>query len=75
LQRIRQGLMDKEEAQRRRVVAEHRKVKLFDNLHDRRRQEWSLELSKEEDALASDLFLAKLARDLRRAQTGTAQLQ
>jgi flagellar export protein FliJ len=69
LQRIRQGLVAREEAQRRRVVTEHRKVKLLDNLHERRRQEWSLELTKEEDALASDLFLAKLARDLRRTQT------
>jgi len=71
LQRLRQGLVGKVEAQRQRVVAEHRRVKLFENLRDRRRHEWVQELSKEEDGLASDLFLAKLSRDLRKTQIGT----
>jgi hypothetical protein len=44
-------------------------VKLFENLHSKSKKEWGQELSKEEDALASDLFLARLARDLRLVQT------
>jgi flagellar export protein FliJ len=68
LNRLRQTLVAKIDSQRIRVVAEHRQVKLFGNLHDRRRQEWIQDLTKEEEALASDLFLAKLARDLRQTQ-------
>ncbi len=49
--------------QRQRVLAEHRKVKLFENLYEVRKHEWMQELAKEEDSLASDLFLAKLSRD------------
>ena len=63
LRRVRADLAQKTEIQRQRVVAQNRKVRLFENLHHRRLQEWKLELSKEEDALTSDLFLAKLARD------------
>lgn len=63
LQQVRSGIARKVEEQRQRVVAGHRKVKLFENLHHRRREEWLQELGKSEDALASDLFLAKVARE------------
>jgi flagellar export protein FliJ len=69
LQKVRASVAERVEAQRQRVVAGHRKVKLFENLYRRRREEWTLALSQEEDALASDLHLARLAREFRTADT------
>jgi flagellar export protein FliJ len=63
LQPTRSHLLKKVEEQRQRVVAFDRKIKMIENLERRRRSEWLMELSKEEEALASDLFLAKLVRE------------
>src|SRR5262245_25132268 len=60
LQPARNHLRKKVEEQRQRVIACDRKIKMIKNLEQRRRSEWLMELSKEEEALASDLFLAKL---------------
>jgi len=65
LQPARAHLLARVEQQRQRVVAHHQRIKLIENLEARRKSEWFVELSKEEDALASDLFLAKLARQAR----------
>ncbi|MEO8099761.1 MAG: hypothetical protein ABI811_18835 [Acidobacteriota bacterium] len=74
LQPSRKTLFAKIERQRQQVVAGHRSVRLLENLEVRRRSEWTLELSKEEDALASDLFLAKLARESREVTARSAEL-
>ncbi|MEP7353125.1 MAG: hypothetical protein ABI824_07820 [Acidobacteriota bacterium] len=62
-------LMARAEAQRKTVLECHRRVRLMENLETRRREEWLLELNKDQDALASDLFLAGLIRQQNEATT------
>jgi hypothetical protein len=51
--------------QRRRVAAHHRRVRVIEELEQRRKTEWRHSVSVEEDSLASDLFLASMARAAR----------
>lgn len=61
---VRLDLQKKIEGQRQRVVAEHKRVRVFDHLEGKFHSEWLRELSREENSIASDLFLASVARDL-----------
>ncbi len=54
-------------AQQQRVVEAERKVRLLERLKDRRLGEWTLDFNREMEALASETFLAKWAREKRRA--------
>jgi hypothetical protein len=49
--------------QRRRVGLQHRRVRVLEELEQRRKAEWAHGVSVEEDSLASDLFLASIARE------------
>ena len=49
--------------QRRRVGLQHRRVRVLEELEQRRKAEWAHGVSAEEDSLASDLFLASIARE------------
>jgi hypothetical protein len=49
--------------QRRQVASGHRRVRLLEQLEARRRSDWILETAVEEDAQASDLFLAAMVRN------------
>jgi hypothetical protein len=49
--------------QRRRVSLQHRRVRVLEELEQRRKAEWAHGVSVEEDSLASDLFLASIARE------------
>jgi hypothetical protein len=62
-ERVRKGSAMAE--QRRRVAAHHRRVRVIEELKQRRKTEWRHSLSVEEDSLASDLFLASMAREAR----------
>lgn len=46
-------------AQRERVTAAERDLRLFEKLKERRFEEWRLESDKEQEALAGELFLAR----------------
>lgn len=60
--------------QRQRVLACHRRVRLIEELEQRRRSEWSHEAQKEEEALASELYLAMFqARENSVSQEGDAR--
>jgi hypothetical protein len=48
--------------QRRSVTMHHRRVRLLEELEERRKTQWSQQASAEQDALASELFLASIAR-------------
>jgi hypothetical protein len=48
--------------QRRKVTASHRRVRLLEELEARRKTDWLREASVEEDAKASELFLAATIR-------------
>jgi flagellar export protein FliJ len=48
------------EEQRQRVVAARRQVRLLDRLQERHFEKWKAEAAREEEQLASDLFLARL---------------
>jgi hypothetical protein len=48
--------------QRRHVASGHRRVRLLEQLEARRRTDWLRETSIEEDAQASELFLAAAVR-------------
>jgi len=54
--------------QRRRVSLHHRRVRTLEELEQRRKTEWVRGVSLEEDALASDLFLASIAREATRSR-------
>jgi hypothetical protein len=54
--------------QRRRVSLHHRRVRVLEELEQRRKAEWAHGVSLEEDSLASDLFLASIARENSRRQ-------
>jgi len=51
------------EAQRARVVEARRKFELLDHLKRQKQEAWRLESLKEEETLASELFLAKWNRN------------
>jgi hypothetical protein len=51
--------------QRRKVGLQHRRVKVLEQLEERRKTEWAHGVSVEEDSLASDLYLAAVAREAR----------
>jgi flagellar export protein FliJ len=51
------------EAQRARVLDARRKFELLEHLKKRKREDWRLESLKEEETLASELFLAKWNRE------------
>lgn len=53
--------------QRRRVGAHHRRVRVLEELEQRRKTEWRREVSVEEDSLASEIFLSSLVRENRRS--------
>jgi len=48
--------------QRRRVSVNHRRVRVLEELEQRRKAEWVRGVSVEEDSLASDMFLASMSR-------------
>lgn len=48
------------EEQRQRVVAARRQARLLDRLRERHFEQWKTEAAREEEQLASDLFLARL---------------
>ncbi|HXN45684.1 MAG TPA: hypothetical protein VN893_03530 [Bryobacteraceae bacterium] len=50
-------------AQQQRVVEAERKVRLLERLKQRRLAEWTFEFNREMEALASETFLAKWARE------------
>ncbi len=50
-------------AQHQRVVEAERKVRLLERLKERRLAEWNLDFNREMEALASETFLAKWARE------------
>jgi hypothetical protein len=50
-------------AQRQRVVEAERKVRLLERLKERRLAEWTLDFNREMEALASETFLSKWARE------------
>jgi hypothetical protein len=52
--------------QRRRVGLQHRRVRVLEELEQRRKAEWAHGVSVEEDSLTSDLFLASIAREATR---------
>ena len=47
--------------QRRRVEVQHRRVRVLEQLEQRRKTEWVRSVNLEEDAFASDQFLASIA--------------
>jgi flagellar export protein FliJ len=49
--------------QRKKVVLHHRRVRVLEQLEQRRKAEWTRSLGVEEDNFASDLFLASIARE------------
>jgi hypothetical protein len=53
--------------QRRRVGVLHRRVRVLEELEQRRKAEWARGVSVEEDALASDMFLASMSRSATRS--------
>lgn len=67
LRPLRARLTKRIEEQKARVVVRHRKVRLMENLEQKRREEWRQALGKEEDALASELHLARIAREAQTA--------
>jgi hypothetical protein len=48
--------------QRRRVSVHHRRVRVLEELEERRKAEWVRGVSVEEDSLASEMFLASMSR-------------
>jgi len=54
-------------AQQQRVVEAERKVRLLERLKERRLAEWNFEFNREMEALASETFLAKWAREKTRS--------
>ena len=48
--------------QRRRVSVHHRRVRVLEELEERRKAEWVHGVSVEEDSLASEMFLAAMSR-------------
>jgi hypothetical protein len=58
LQPARARLQSRMVEQRQRVLACHRRVRLIEELQQRRRGEWARESQKEEEAVASELYLA-----------------
>lgn len=53
--------------QRRRVGLHHRRVRVLQELEQRRKAEWAHGVSVEEDSMAADLFLASIAREASRS--------
>jgi hypothetical protein len=58
LRPVRARLESRMVEQRRRVLSCHRRVRLFDELEHRRRDEWVRQVSKQEEALAAELYLS-----------------
>lgn len=54
-------------AQQQRVVEAERKVRLLERLKERRLAEWTLDFNRETEALASETFLSKWAREKSRS--------
>lgn len=52
--------------QRRKVGLQHRRVRVLEELEQKRKAEWVHSVGVEEDSLASDLFLAGIAREVAR---------
>jgi hypothetical protein len=63
--------------QRRRVSVHHRRVRVLEELEQRRKAEWVRGVSLEEDSLAADVFLASMSRKAtrNRAPRGREQSQ
>jgi hypothetical protein len=57
--------------QRRRVGVHHRRVRVLEELEQRRKAEWVHTVSVEEDSLASELFLSSIAREATRQEQNT----
>jgi hypothetical protein len=60
LRPVRQRLESRAVEQRRRVLSCHRRVRLFEELEHRRREEWLREASKEEESLAAEMYLSSV---------------
>ena len=54
-------------AQQQRVIEAERKVRLLERLKERRLAEWTLDFNREMEALASETFLSKWAREKSRS--------
>jgi len=61
--------------QRRRVSLHHRRVRVLEELEQRRKSEWERGVSVEEDSLASDMFLASMSRAAARSREPRAEEQ
>jgi hypothetical protein len=61
--------------QRRRVSVHHRRVRILEELEQRRKAEWAHGVSVEEDSLASDLFLASVSREATRNRASRSREQ
>jgi hypothetical protein len=57
--------------QRRRVGLHHRRVRVLEELEQRRKAEWVHAASVEEDSLASELFLSSVVREASRREQNT----
>jgi hypothetical protein len=61
--------------QRRRVGVHHRRVRVLEELEQRRKTEWVRGASVEEDSLASDVFLAAVSRKTTRSRAPESREQ
>lgn len=62
LARLRADCQKRIAAQRERVAAAERDLRLFEKLKERRYEEWRVESDREQEALSSELFLARWGR-------------
>lgn len=60
-------------AQRQQVAVHHRRVRLLEELEKRQKTEWVHHANAEQDSLASDVFLASMARESGRRDAGKEQ--
>lgn len=49
--------------QRTKLVASRRRARLMENLQSRKREEWQRDVDREENAIASELYLTKFTRE------------
>jgi hypothetical protein len=61
--------------QRRRVGVHHRRVRVLEELEQRRKADWVRGVSVEEDSLASDVFLASMSRKTTRNRASGSKEQ
>jgi hypothetical protein len=61
--------------QRRRVGLHHRRVRVLEELEQRRKAEWERGVSVEEESLAADVFLASVSREATRKRASRSKEQ